>query len=286
MRLLLHIGSTKTGSSALQATLFAHRGELAAAGALYSARGVAAGAHHLLVSANHPGAWRMHLADLPEDRAAYFAATAAAIRAEAAACGAETIIISSEYYWGSQPLGVYAKVREAFPDAAFEVVAFVRRAEEWASSSYLQAVKSGERRPFGEYCRDVLLKPGSGLHAFRVINRWVKLLSARPHVLRYEETKDNVYRAFCAAAGLAVDTEVEVARVNPSPTAAGLAELLAVNRSDAADDEKARRRVQIMRQHRADAGAEPIMTEAERGLLLQAAERSEGLIARCFLGRS
>ncbi|HJK96224.1 MAG TPA: hypothetical protein RMF84_03335, partial [Polyangiaceae bacterium LLY-WYZ-14_1] len=93
MRLVLHIGSTKTGSSALQTTLYRRREEvLAAARALYPAHGVVptAGAHHLLAAALHPNAWRMHADMIGEDRAAFFANTAAAIRAQVEATGAET----------------------------------------------------------------------------------------------------------------------------------------------------------------------------------------------------
>lgn len=282
MRVVLHIGSTKTGSSALQATLFARREELVAAGALYSASGVAAGAHHLLLAAIHPGAWRMHLADLPADREAYFRATAAAIRAEADAAGVGTILLSSEYLWGSQPLNVYERFRAAFPGATFEVAAFVRRADEWAGSSYLQAVKSGETRDFGDYMRQVLFKPNSGLHAFRVVNRWAHMLDAATSVIRYEAVKANVFAAYCAAVGLDVDTAVEMARVNPSPTAEGTAELLQVNRSDAPEDEKKKRRREIMRTHRAHHGTNSVMSAAERAELLTVSAKSDRLLAARF----
>lgn len=289
MRVILHIGSTKTGSSALQATLFARRDALRSAGALYSARGVAAGAHHVLAAAIHPGAWRMHLRDLPADRAPYFAETAAAIVAEAAAADVSTIIISSEYFWGSFQPAVYTTFAAAFPGAAFDVIAFIRRQDEWAASSYLQAVKSGEKREFAEWMAHALQRPNSGLHYFRVINRWAYLLGAKVHVIRYEDARENVYRAFCDTFGLEVETDIELARVNPSPTADGLGRLLEVNRSTTlSEPEKAAERARIMKAHkghRGDSGLAAVITDAERKALVKASETSDRLIARQFLGR-
>ena len=285
MRLVLHIGSTKTGSSALQATLFHRRAALAEAGAWYSERGVAAGAHHLLAASIHPGAWRMHVGELPEDRAAYFAQTAAAILEEAREAEAHTLIISSEYFWGSLPPAVYRSFGAAFPDVTFEVVAFIRRQDEWAMSSYLQAVKSGEARDFAAWKAHVLDRPNSGLHYFRVINRWAHLLDAKAHVVRYQDAKRNVYAAFCEALGLDVDTDIEMAQVNPSPSADGLAQLLEVNRSDVSDSEKAAERKVIMREHRSAGSPVGLMSSDEREALLKSSETSDRLISRQFLHR-
>jgi hypothetical protein len=290
MRLVLHIGSTKTGSSALQATLYARREALAAEGALYSGHGVVANAHHLLAAAVHPGAWRMHSDALPAeeaDRTAYFVDTAAAIRAEAAEAGAQTIILSSEYFWGSLPPATYRRLAEAFAPTCVEVVAFVRRPDEWAMSSYLQAVKYGERRPFREWVQKQLMRPTSGLNYFRVINRWAYFLNARAvHVTRYEDVRDNVFAAFCGAVGLAVDTDVEMARVNPSPSPEGLRLLLEVNRSDAGADDKAEQRRAIMRTHRAEAPSSALlMSEEERAEIFNAVRISNRLIARQFFDR-
>lgn len=286
MRLVLHIGSTKTGSSALQATLYARRHVLLEeANALYPDRGIAAGAHHLLAAAIHPGAWRLHADELPEDRAAYFAETAAAIREDLAATGADTLVISSEYLWGSLPPRIYRAFAAGFPDMSVEIVAFLRRQDEWAISSYLQAVKYGERRPFREWAELALVKPTSGLHYFRVVNRWAHFLGARKvHILRYADARRHVYASFCERLGLPTATDFEVARVNPSPSAEGLALLLAVNRSDLSDEEKKERRREIMRIHRSDApSTATLMTAEEREEMMKAGLISDRLIEEEFL---
>ncbi|MEM8663227.1 MAG: hypothetical protein AAGF49_03775 [Pseudomonadota bacterium] len=286
MRVVLHIGATKTGSSALQATLHDRRDELARHGILYSAIGVAAGAHHLLAAAIHPGAWRMHQHELPEDRAAYFEDGAASIRGEAMTACAETIILSSEYFWGAFPPDFYRKVKAAFPEASFELVAFVRQPDDWVISSYAQAVKSGESRDFSTWSTDIMDRWGSGFHVFRVINRWRTYLDAQQtHVLRYASVKGNVYAAFCERLGIDVDPHLPMKVVNPSPSAEGLAKLLEINRSEMADEEKAAARRKVMVAHRADpsAGAgPPIASDEEREEILRRARPSERLLERVF----
>lgn len=286
MRLVLHIGSTKTGSSALQATLYARRRALLEdANALYPDHGIASSAHHLLAAAIHPGAWRMHAGELPEDRGTFFTDTAAAIQEDARVTGADTLVLSSEYFWGSLPRWTYKAFAAGFPDWPVEIVAFVRRQDEWAISSYLQSVKHGERRPFGDWAKAALLKPASGLHYFRVINRWVYFLNARKvHVVRYADARDNVFDAFCQRLGLSTRTDFEVARVNPSPSAEGLARLLDVNRSDLPDEEKKERRRHIMRTHTSnEPSTATLMSAEEREAVLTAGQISDRLIAEHFL---
>jgi len=289
MRLVLHIGSNKTGSSALQSTLFNRRETLLAeAGALYSGHGVVARAHHLLAGALHPGAWRLHRDVLPDEeaeRAAYFEEIVTAIRREAEGAGANTVILSSEYLWGSLPPVAYKRLAAAFPEHSVELVAFVRRPDEWAMSSYLQAVKCGEDQPFDDWFRKRLTGLNSGLYYFRVINRWAHFLAAdRVHVIRYEDVRDNVFAAFCAAAGLAVDTAVEMAQVNPSPSPEGLERLLAVNRSDATAENKAERRGEIMSAYRADGpSSAALMSDEMREEIFSAVRTSNRLMARHFL---
>ncbi|ORE96315.1 hypothetical protein ATO13_05615 [Stappia sp. 22II-S9-Z10] len=293
-RVVIHIGSTKTGSSALQTALFKRREELSGQGVHYSKlgvhfnhEGVPSGAHHLLSAAIHPGAWRMHLADLPEDREAYFRDTARQIVTDAAAENAHTIVLSSEYWWGSWPIPMYRAIAAAFAPARFEVVAFIRRQDEWAMSSYLQAVKSGETRDFRDWAERALFKPGSGLNYFRVINRWSYLLGAKAtHVLRYQDTKDNVFAAFCDTLGIDVDRSIPVARVNPSPSAEGVQKLLQVNR--AADmDEAAKRaaRAEVMGAHRSTGPLAMLLTAEEREATFRESRESDALIVRRFLKR-
>ncbi|MBJ3774502.1 hypothetical protein [Acuticoccus mangrovi] len=283
MRLILHIGSTKTGSSALQSTLFHRRNELADVGVHYSTLGVQAGAHHLLAAAIHPGAWKMHVKDLPEDRAAYFDDTAAVIMHDAELSGADTVVISSEYFWGSLPVQVYKTFREAFEPAQFEIIAYVRRQDEWAMSSYLQAVKTGESLPFAEWFEKKLMRATSGLHYFRIISRWAYFLDAKVHVLRYQDVKTNVYKGFADALDIPVDTNIELDRVNPSPSPEGLELLLAVNRSDLSAEQKLERRREIMSTHRASGPVTLLMDGPERDLIMKVARPSDRLIAREYL---
>ena len=286
MRLVLHIGSTKTGSSALQATLYARRAALHEVGVHYPTHGVSAGAHHLLAAAIHPGAWRMHAHELPEDRDAYFRTTAAAILREARSAGAHTTLLSSEYLWGSLAPEIYKAFRDGFAGVDFEIVAYVRRQDEWATSSYMQAVKSGEPRDFATWFQATLMRLNSGLHYFRVINRWAWFLgAAKVHVLRYEDVRANVYAALCDTLGIDVDTTLPPSRVNPSPSVEGVELLLSINRSDLSVEAKRRERERVMRSYKADGVSAPTMSEAEREAILNAAQRSDALIVRHFLSQ-
>ncbi len=292
-RVVIHIGSTKTGSSALQTALFKRRDELSGVGVHYSKLGVhfgpdgvPSGAHHLLSAAIHPGAWRMHMGDIPEDRTGYFTQTAAQIMADATAENAHTVVLSSEYWWGSFPVPMYRAVAAAFAPARFEVVAFVRRQDEWAMSSYLQAVKSGEKRDFRDWAERALFKSGSGLNYFRVINRWAYLTHAQAvHVLRYQDVKENVFAAFCETIGADVDRTIPVARVNPSPSAEGVQMLLEINRSDLPDDEKRAERAKVMGKHRSTGPLAMLLTAEEREATFRESRESDALIARHFLHR-
>ena len=274
MRVIVHIGSTKTGSSALQATLYERRAELRAAEALYPDAGIAAGAHHVLAASIHPGAWRLHRGVLGEDPAghrAHFDAAIAAIQEEIAARPPRTLILSSEYFWSFMPEPAYAALAEAFPSARFEVVAFVRRQDEWVASSYLQAVKSGEAREFSHWVKR-FRSPESRLNYRGIIDGWAEGLRAElVHVIDYEHAKSNVYRSFCDRIGLQVATDVDIARVNPSPTPDSVSRLLDINRSDATPEVKKAQRDDVMRvQAGLTANPADFLTPEQRSALMEA----------------
>lgn len=283
LRVILHIGSTKTGSSALQSMLFAQRAALADAGVLYSEAGVIAGAQHLFAASLHYGAWQMHTAELPEDRDGYFRQTAAAMLEEAKSMGAHTLIISSEYFWEAFKADIYRRLRDAFAPARFEVVAFVRRQDEWALSSYLQAVKSGEQRTFGSWL-PVVGRWTGGLHYYRVVRRWEHYLAAaKVHVLRYDDVKGNVLRAFAEAVQVDAGLENGAKLVNPSPSALSLERLLEVNRGDLDNESKARERGRIMREQRREAYERPVLSTSELADVIRLAQPSDQLLGRVYL---
>ena len=288
MRLLLHIGATKTGSSALQQTLSQQRAALGTQGILYSSLTEVASAHHLLVAALHPNAWRLHGNDLPDDRGTYFSEMAAAMLAEARARRCHTLIVSSEYCWSTFDKRFYETFAAGFPGCTFEIVAFVRRPDHWAVSSYLQAVKGGEDRDFGPWVEELTANPRSRFYFHEVIRTWHdRLEAARSHVLVYEkDVVQNVFRAFCEATSLeGVDVAVTPGRANPSPNANGLGLLLAVNRSDLSAEEKQRRRSEIMREpkNRGSGAGAAIADATLRRHLLQLSIASNQRILRDFL---
>lgn len=265
--------------------LHKRRGELAAVGAHYSAHGIASGAHHLVAAAVHPSAWRMHADALPEDRDAYFAETARQILSDADAAGHETVVLSSEYLWGSFPADLYKSFRAGFPDCKFEVVAYVRRPEAWVVSSYLQALKNGEPRTFTEWFDNWKGRWASGIHYFRVINRWNYFLEAdKVHVVRYDQVKANVYKAFCDAIGIAPDNmDVPGKLVNPSPSFESIEKMLEVNQSDLPDAEKGERRRLIMRNQNPSSRAHEVLAASEREEIVRLTHASNQLLEKWFV---
>lgn len=242
MRVLIHIGATKTGSSAFQAYCDRHRQTLLGYGVLYPGAGVIDGAHHLLAAATHPMAHAMH-ADYFEaqskPRAEVFRELAQGIQDEAQRLGCSTVLLSSEYLWGVMPEGVYAAWQEAFSDATVDIAAVLRRPDSWVQSKYLQAVKYGETRDFAAWHERAKANPYQGFDYYGVLKGWSAVASrGTVQVLVYE---DLVAKGrFCHqlleamighpfADPLLAETDPVS---NPSPNASTLELLLAVNRSD------------------------------------------------------
>jgi hypothetical protein len=152
-KLILHIGSTKTGSSAIQSFLWTNRNALADYGVLYPDIGIASSAHHLLAASIHPNAWRMHADFFAEqDRAAVFEEFRQRLQQAASLTSADTILISSEYWWGRFHDRTFLEQTKRLIDGFdSRVLCYLRPQDEWLESTYCQRVKSGEVRTFREW---------------------------------------------------------------------------------------------------------------------------------------
>ncbi len=147
-RLFLHIGYPKTGTTALQAFLAANGAALAAQGVLYPSAGRLHrygrldDAHYGASFAMGLGAW-----DRPAD-VAIPEGVGAAIAAEAAAAGAERVVVSSEYFATAGP-AERARVQAEFADFEMRIVCYLRRHDDALESAYAQAVKTVADPPWG-----------------------------------------------------------------------------------------------------------------------------------------
>ena len=141
MRLILHAGMNKSGTTSLQAALSAARTDLLADGVLYPLAGRLPGGktNHRALLAEYadvppwPGQPLTHT--LPGEWARL-------VRAEAEVHDAHTIVLSSEALWPGSTYGPDAlrRVRDALDFATVEVLVTLREPASWLPSTYAQAV--------------------------------------------------------------------------------------------------------------------------------------------------
>lgn len=130
MKLAIHIGLPKTGSTFIQTTLLANAATLAEAGICYPT------AHRDKIG-NHY-AWEDAFASDP-------AAAAAALRAEAKGHGADTVLISAEsfvLFFAFKPGGAEA-LRALTSQFEVEIVLMLRRQDDFLESYYAQSMRAG-----------------------------------------------------------------------------------------------------------------------------------------------
>jgi hypothetical protein len=155
MKLILHIGLPKTGTTSLQSVLAASRSKLRSQGLLYPDFGVdGLENHHLLLrpicedSSLEDGVWDARL------KGQYLEVEAIKrhLHAEATSAKAHTIVLSSEIFTGGHAffeqrigrldLAQYAQqLFSAFEQ--IEIVVCLRNQVEWLESCYIEAIKGG-----------------------------------------------------------------------------------------------------------------------------------------------
>jgi len=240
MKITIHIGSTKTGSSALQMHLFKARNCLRDEGIYYPDQGVKSNAHHILFSSVHPNAWAMHQDELPvdeKDRLQYFVRTITTILEQADKNNARNVVLSSEYWWTVLPPRFHRVIQKQFTALDVRLIACIRRQDRWLEASYLQAVKSGEDTPFDQWLSASLSDPlMGGAHYLKILNSWTEiLLPVETVVIPYEFSDrtsyiKNVVGKVCDGnfGDLVVPNVASV--VNKSPNKEGMDEIIKMNK--------------------------------------------------------
>jgi capsular polysaccharide export protein len=189
--LILHIGSTKTGSSAIQHFLWTNQVALEAHGVLYPNVGIAGSAHHLLAASIHPSAWHMHAAAFAgKDRVACFHEFAKQVQEEATRSSANRIFLSSEYLWGRYDKTFFSRIQTLRESFEMRLLCYIRPQDEWLESTYVQAVKSGEGRTFREWLLAHLDQAGAFCHYDVILRQWEQFIPPeRIHVRLYESAE-------------------------------------------------------------------------------------------------
>jgi hypothetical protein len=141
MQLLLHIGTHKTGSTAIQRFCLHNRDALAAQGVLYPNAYIANAAQHAL-------AWALGVNHPKRDQSLTAEQVAQGFLDEARKAGAKRLIVSSEDLESLGDEGVM-KLRNLFKDIPAQIVVYLRRQDEAFLAAYNQRVKSFASRFHG-----------------------------------------------------------------------------------------------------------------------------------------
>ena len=218
VRIFLHIGQMKTGTTALQEALNRHRADLLEQGILYPQTG-ALPRHSDLAWSYWPPAqitgWvkSKYNARSPE-------ANIDTIESEIVASGAKSVIISAEEF-SLRPARLYASLLERWRNN-LHVIVYLRRQDEMIESMYKQNVlNQGITTPFDGYVRGALdsaTKLGKRLNYNDFLVEWETIAGRKGiHVALYEgESRNDLWRNFLHTADVSCEFDIQLKRSNIS----------------------------------------------------------------------
>lgn len=183
MQLLFHIGTHKTGSTAIQRFCLRNRDALAAQGVLYPSAHIANGAQHAL-------AWALGLNHPKRDLDLRAEEVAQGILDEGRSSGAKWVIVSSEDFESLRDEAV-VELRRLFKDIPAKVVVYLRRQDEALVAAYNQRVKSFVSRFHGtlEELRHQQFVPRR-FDYWRLTQRWANVFGDEAmHVRVYDPSQ-------------------------------------------------------------------------------------------------
>jgi hypothetical protein len=152
-QLILHVGFHKSGTSALQESFAAQRGELAAAGILYP--NIGRKAHHRIAWAltQKPWGWKARGGETTPFK--HFSRMMRLINRS----GSEKVVLSSEFF-SELTRDQIQKISEATKGREVKVLFTLRPLVKLLASSYQQYLKYGTKADYLEWLHSVLDEPG------------------------------------------------------------------------------------------------------------------------------
>lgn len=188
--LFLHIGTNKTGTSAIQQFFNQHRDTLIKHGLLYPTAGCSGNAHYsfsTLLGFDHSKPRPIVLSE-PALRDMH-----TKLEREIARSSCRNVLISSENFVIPR---VVAPVRDFLKDFNVRVVVYLRRHDGWWESAYNQAVKMVAEPPWGRgfdrYLRYQRMRnPGYGNYRV-LLSRWDEVFGSDNIIVRPYEKQQNV----------------------------------------------------------------------------------------------
>lgn len=219
----MHIGTGKTGTSAIQEFLGRNREQLAAAGVLYP-RSVGKYRHvrlGLMVTPikdlDRMIVWRRAGSEDPEE---FQAGVRAELDEEIRSAGLPRVVFSNEGFYGSGE-GTLVNIRRYLDQAArsVRIVVYLRRQDDHLLSRYQQRVKVGATDRIRDWARTDL----SGTYDYaRRLAMWQRIVEPTELVVRPFERAQlsggSIFEDFLDAAGLGIDVGAleQVGRTNES----------------------------------------------------------------------
>jgi hypothetical protein len=205
-----HVGTRRTGTTALQQACLRHRALLEGSGLGYPEAGLVEGAHHGLAGAlleMQPGDPRSP--PPPHERIDQVPAWQELV-AQIGASPLERFLVSSEEFERlSAPQSVADYLRASLPGVALGVLVYVRRQDSYLESLYQQQVRDFRSRvaePFGAWLR----RPGF-IHYDALVDRWERAFGPGSVTLRvYEdEARGGLVEGFLGALGVPADVAAQ-----------------------------------------------------------------------------
>lgn len=204
MRIILHIGVYKTGTTAVQRFLTRHRAALAERGVLYPESFTKFDAHH-------PLAWSLGLGHRDKDPSVRADEVVRAILQEADSAGADTVILSSEEFLNLEAAERLPKLKRLFDGHAVEILIYLRRQDSLLLSTYGQHVRMYSIR-FSGTVSDFLLKHSNFLiryNYWQTLQHWAKVFGSDAMRIRlYDQARfpeGNIVEDFADTLGIGLD---------------------------------------------------------------------------------
>ena len=202
--LVVHAGTPKTGTKALQSFLSRNAKQLAEQGIRYLESGRHSERHKRL---NLSHSALVKLLQIESGREAW-----KDLRAEVEQSTCHTNVMSAEGFWFSDPVRLRAELPQSQP---VRLVVYLRRQDQYLQSLWKQAVVGGRKHSFDEWRRR---KPTNGDY-LSTVEKWADLFGPDSIVIRpYEkEGKVNTVEDFCEILGVTGSFDTENTGRNPSP---------------------------------------------------------------------
>lgn len=192
MKIFLHIGNYKTGSTAIQSFLSSRSAEFAEAGFHIPASGSAGNAQH---------GWAQSLLKRPGARDAD--ELFAEIAAELEACPHDTAIVSSEVFFNGF---MVEELLKRLTGHSVTVIAYLRRQDEFASAYYMQLIQHPNFMESAPPRVEYFVAKSGPSDYLGCLNRWAMAVGQENIVvLPYEKEQMNqgIISSFLDAVGLA-----------------------------------------------------------------------------------